>query len=388
MSNTVFHTNVVGFYYFNKTNASSPMDKPDLNDDGVLDELRIKCRNEMEALQAVQYIEVLLPLAIEGRTKAIQVLCNICYHVPSAREIVYKDGMADLVNSCMATFSDNEELMSLGCRLLFLATIGIDECDDRLRKCCFKLLSKGDEVKLFALRTLYNILKSVEDNDDIDRLLELASSCTNSDKVKGAAVNVLLKAKVDILGSKVTSSKLLDLVNGLFECQDKTVIQDHLPSYCQLVMNIVDFDDKKRHELRSKLCHNELLINHLKSSYPELVLACGDLIMSLVKHNVKRFIHAVGGYGKAAGYMYMRKIDTENVAASKADSDDLSSDEEYLEKHGLEDQSLSKDSSNDVEMTEEEKEREAERLLDLFDRLEKTGVVKVLRKDDSDANAN
>ncbi|KAJ1966448.1 hypothetical protein GGI12_000092 [Dipsacomyces acuminosporus] len=101
--------------------------------------------------------------------------------------------------------------------------------------------------------------------------------------------------------------------------------------------------------------------------------AMGDLLFALWAGDVKSFVMGVG-YGNAAGYMLARGIeipsDVLRQAAGKIDEqlvDPVTG--RFLTQDGI-DKEL-------ATMTDEEKEREAERLFVLFERLNKTGIIKV-----------
>ncbi|KAJ2848824.1 hypothetical protein IWW36_003058 [Coemansia brasiliensis] len=105
-----------------------------------------------------------------------------------------------------------------------------------------------------------------------------------------------------------------------------------------------------------------------------LPAAIGDLILALLGHNIKQFIMAVG-YGNAAGYMVARNIeipadiiDSVNENSNEADAVDPVTGRYWSQ------EDINHELAN---MTDEEKEREAERLFVLFERLNKTGVIKV-----------
>lgn len=112
------------------------------------------------------------------------------------------------------------------------------------------------------------------------------------------------------------------------------------------------------------------------------------LVMRLVFHL---------GYGNAAGFLFTNNLlgqmqqAIQNFSSShmNEDQDDLSSDEEAMcdeRSRGINPVTgipFAQNTASD-EMTEEEKEAEAERLIQLFDRIERTGVMKVYRPDISD----
>ncbi|KAJ2126428.1 hypothetical protein IW147_000176 [Coemansia sp. RSA 720] len=99
----------------------------------------------------------------------------------------------------------------------------------------------------------------------------------------------------------------------------------------------------------------------------------GDLLLALLGNDIRQFILTVG-YGNAAGYMVTRQIEIpadiiEQVRESSSESDAV---------NPVTGRYWSQDDTNQelANMTDEEKEREAERLFVLFERLNKTGIIK------------
>ncbi|KAJ2887237.1 hypothetical protein H4R27_000034 [Coemansia aciculifera] len=101
--------------------------------------------------------------------------------------------------------------------------------------------------------------------------------------------------------------------------------------------------------------------------------AIGDFLLALLGQDVAKFILAVG-YGNAAGYMLARGIAIpESVIRQVRDAVDSEPVVDPVTGRYL-NQDTDRELAN---MTDEEKEREAERLFVLFERLNKTGFIKV-----------
>ncbi|KAJ2181883.1 hypothetical protein EV180_005377 [Coemansia sp. RSA 518] len=99
----------------------------------------------------------------------------------------------------------------------------------------------------------------------------------------------------------------------------------------------------------------------------------GDLLLALLGNDIRQFILTVG-YGNAAGYMVARHIEIpadiiEQVRESSSESGAV---------NPVTGRYWSQEDTNQelANMTDEEKEREAERLFVLFERLNKTGIIK------------
>ncbi|RHZ44686.1 hypothetical protein Glove_712g20 [Diversispora epigaea] len=103
-----------------------------------------------------------------------------------------------------------------------------------------------------------------------------------------------------------------------------------------------------------------VMLPHLKDSVSELLFVLCDQDANL-------FIHHVG-YGNGAGFLMSRNI---MIQPSKHN--------DHSEKpiNPITGQYVENESPSLVNMTDEEKEREAEKLFVLFERLKKTGVMDV-----------
>ncbi|KAJ2781861.1 hypothetical protein H4R18_002624 [Coemansia javaensis] len=107
-----------------------------------------------------------------------------------------------------------------------------------------------------------------------------------------------------------------------------------------------------------------------------LPAAIGDLLLALLGGDIKHFVMAVG-YGNAAGYMVARGIPVpsdivEQVAAGSGPVVDP-----VTGRHLGQGAAAAAAAAELAAMTDEEKMREAERLFVLFERLDRTGVIRV-----------
>ena len=85
------------------------------------------------------------------------------------------------------------------------------------------------------------------------------------------------------------------------------------------------------------------------------------------------------GYGNAAGYLFSRGI-MEEHAQSNTQQEELDNVSPNVDPISG---AFPKETSDPFAgMTDEEKERESERLFVLFDRLNKTGIIKTIHKND------
>ncbi|KAJ2543544.1 hypothetical protein EV175_005969 [Coemansia sp. RSA 1933] len=102
--------------------------------------------------------------------------------------------------------------------------------------------------------------------------------------------------------------------------------------------------------------------------------AMGDFLLTVLGQDIKQFIMAVG-YGNAAGYMLARGIEMPEDVLDNAKGmvGENSSVVDPVTGRNLNQADINKELNS---MTEEEKEREAERLFVLFERLNRTGIIK------------
>lgn len=127
-----------------------------------------------------------------------------------------------------------------------------------------------------------------------------------------------------------------------------------------------------------------MLVRALRAPDAPLAQAAGKLLLVLVGDRLCRLVYHVG-YGSAAGFLfnhglmgaYQQELRDLGVAGAGA-----SSDEEELARGGLAGidpvTGLADAGAPADQMTEAEKEAESLRLLDLFERLERTGVMRVV----------
>ncbi|KAJ2705069.1 hypothetical protein H4R19_005163, partial [Coemansia spiralis] len=102
--------------------------------------------------------------------------------------------------------------------------------------------------------------------------------------------------------------------------------------------------------------------------------AAGDVLLALMGHDIKHFVLAVG-YGNAAGYMVARGIPIpQDIVDQVRSSVGAPSAVDPVTGRCLDRADVERELAA---MTDEEKEAEAERLFVLFERLNKTGVIKV-----------
>lgn len=132
------------------------------------------------------------------------------------------------------------------------------------------------------------------------------------------------------------------------------------------------------------------LIQLLRSTAQHISQAAGKLLFTLCRDRVVFLVYHIG-FGNAAGFLYnngmlgQHQVEIEEMKTKGKPEGDLQSDEEEIWSHGFDDvnpvtgQYISMDAAGE-DMTPEEKEAENARLMELFEKLEKTGVMKVIPK--------
>lgn len=112
---------------------------------------------------------------------------------------------------------------------------------------------------------------------------------------------------------------------------------------------------------------------------PHLRVNISELLFELSDKDASKFVKNIG-YGFASGFLMNNNIEIPSSAAEASSIASDGSTEPGAEYNPITGQRFSeeeKDAPKEPEMTEEEKEREAERLFVLFERLKATGVVDV-----------
>ncbi|KAI9479748.1 hypothetical protein LPJ55_004954 [Coemansia sp. RSA 990] len=206
------------------------------------------------------------------------------------------------------------------------------------------------EEKWIRVDALYNLFKSI-----VSHLVDESSDGSNSE----------CKDLTSDYQNELTPLALV-LTRLLTEHSDirRRLFEDVYPN------SAIDFSElpENRPGMSSKLVR--LMRNPQGGILPA---AIGDLILALLGHDIKQFIIAVG-YGNAAGYMVARNIE---IPADIVDSVKQNSEADTVDPVTGRYWSQEDINRELATMTDEEKEREAERLFVLFERLNKTGVIKV-----------
>lgn len=184
---------------------------------------------------------------------------------------------------------------------------------------------------------------------------------------------ILVQLLARLVSSSPAAVKEPDLV-PLLTVLRKVVELDHRDAVQLLKHSLLPQDEERDRPLgQSETLASRLLRIQTATGSTVLPEAISGLLFDLSDHDPKQFIHNVG-YGHAAGYLMSHKIPV---------PDDLGAD---IGQNAARSQAVNpitgqrRDAEPETtgqEMTESEKEREAERLFVLFERLKATGVVNV-----------
>ncbi|KUI58140.1 Synembryn-A [Cytospora mali] len=127
---------------------------------------------------------------------------------------------------------------------------------------------------------------------------------------------------------------------------------------------------------RAETLASRLLRNTTNAVAPQLRDAISHLLFEMSDKDASKFVENVG-YGYASGFLFQNNIPVPESVVGDAGGDSSNSSKERPV-NPITGQFLDQETGPDLpEMTEEEKEREAERLFVLFERLKKTGIIDV-----------
>lgn len=209
-------------------------------------------------------------------------------------------------------------------------------------------------------------------------IIEWPPSLTNENEDPGE-LGTFAKRLTQILDKSVSSLPATQLENVLIApltILRKIVLLSHARVNSMLRDALLPRDEERDRPLgQSQTLASKLL--QLQSVAGVIVLpeAISGLLFDLSDRDASKFVRNIG-YGHAAGYLMTHQIPIPEDMTTKAhveDADGIESEVNPITGQKLE----AETQSSMPEMTEEEKEKEAERLFVLFERLRATGVVNV-----------
>lgn len=201
-------------------------------------------------------------------------------------------------------------------------------------------------------------------NVNVDRLIEILDKSTR-----------VMVYKDDELEHLV--SPLVTLLRKAYELAPKEV-QQHMQRHL-----LPNNEDRKQPLGRAESLSARLLRLSTNPATPQAREVTSSLLFDLSDKDARTFVHNVG-YGFASGFLFQHNVPIpENALEAWSTSDSESSrprgsNDSSQPINPITGQTLESEPLIDMpEMTQEEKEREAEKLFVLFERLKKTGVMSV-----------
>ncbi|ODA81511.1 hypothetical protein RJ55_00010 [Drechmeria coniospora] len=210
-------------------------------------------------------------------------------------------------------------------------------------------------------------------NLDLEADESLATLYPNSDATRVSARLIELAGKSMVAYNdselETTVTPLISLTGKIYENAPETVRQ-HLRE--SLLPTAEDRQDVLG---RGRSLSSKLLTNSINPMAPALRNAISHLLFDLSDRDASKFVENVG-YGFASGFLFQNNVPIPASATEPFNARDTSRIQKPV--NPTTGQFLDRELAVDVpEMTPEEKEREAERLFVLFERLRNTGVVDV-----------
>ncbi|KAK0618385.1 guanine nucleotide exchange factor [Bombardia bombarda] len=402
--------------------------------DTLLEELKVHGRDPRDAdpIFTTKSVETLTRYGFDGppsttSRNALKVLCNAMLLKPDVRQIFVDLGYED--QACERLKNDNREDEFLVSRIIFLTTYGTtinlqglidnhglaDTICQNLARHTTQPSSKApvdpmtDMALAETLQLLFNITRFCGDRIDafapaVHHLVTLL--CQQDIRPTGAPldqyfkpiIHALMNLKFDGEGAQESLFPksepdsvanrlihLLDLAMKFYAEKDleQTVsplalvvlsLYEHAPDDVRQLMQdklLPTEEDREKVLGRGDTLASRLLQNSTNAIAPELRKAISHLLFDMSDKDASKFIKNVG-YGYASGFLFQNNIPIPDQTGSEP----VGSEEKAT--NPITGQFLDSEKFPDVpEMSEEEKEREAERLFVLFERLKKNGVISV-----------
>ncbi|KAK3694631.1 guanine nucleotide exchange factor [Podospora appendiculata] len=407
--------------------------------DAALEELKIYGRDPRNAdpIFTTKGIETLARHAFDSPSSttsrnALRVLCNAMLLEPKARQIFGKLGYE--AKACSKLKNDSRDDEFLASRVIFLTTYGtsIDlpglvekhhladiliENLSRHAKQSSAGTSKADgknkidpmaEMALSeTLRLLFNITKFCSDHVELftPAIAPITTLLSNHD-IKpdaplsppfGPLINALMNLKLDSKSAHTSlfpksdpsciTERLVQLLDQAMKSYPSGELELHVtPLVCVISSLHEHAPDDIRKSIRASLLPTEedrktvlgkgdslasrLLQNSTNPVAPELRKSISHLLFEMSDKDASTFIENVG-YGFASGFLFQNNIPLPEAAAPAVS-------DERNPINPVTGQFLDAEKFADMpEMTDEEKEREAEKLFVLFERLKKNGLISV-----------
>ncbi|KAK3329360.1 guanine nucleotide exchange factor [Apodospora peruviana] len=406
--------------------------------DAALEELKVYGRDPSYAdpIFTKEGIETLTRHAFDSSSKttsqnALRVICNAMLLKPATRQTFVELGCE--VKACINLKNDNRDDEFLLSRIIFLTTYNtsvdlpklIEQHElaqtitENLSRHAARVSSKAagkaksnpmeDMALTETLKLLFNVTRFCPDHLDsfavviphIVTLLNTHDTHSTGPPLEppfGPMINTLVNLKLDTEAAKaslfpsseaggITDRLMHFLELSMRSYADSELEQAVTPLVCVLSRLYEYAPEEIRQLFRSRLLPTEedrqkvlgtgdtlasrLLRNSTNPVAPEFRKAISHLFFDMSDKDAAKFIQNVG-YGFASGFLFQNNIPIPESSApdvlgnDKRDTNPITGQFRDAEKF-----------ADMPEMTEEEKEREAERLFVLFERLKKNGLISV-----------
>jgi len=409
--------------------------------DSALEELKIYGRDprNSDPIFTKEGIETLTRHAFKEPSSstsrnALRVLCNALLLKPETRQMLVDLGFEQ--QTCLQLKNDDRDDEFLVSRILLFTTYGttidlqklVDE-HQLVSTIIENLKRHADRVTAQSSATpMTNPMEEMALAESLKLLFSITSRCRIADSSPAVAplVHLLCKAEVssptaplspplglivnallnvsldkesakDSLHVENTASQVTDKLVSLLDLSMKVYADSDLettvlPLVCLILSVYEPASDSIREALRKKLLPTDedrqgvlgqgdnlparLLQNWMNPLAPNFRNAVAELFFDLSDRDATRFVENVG-YGFASGFLFQKNIPVPD-SIKEGQSTDGATSSGGRAINPITGQFLdAEDVSELPPMTDEEKEREAERLFVLFERLNQLGVISV-----------
>ncbi|KAJ6443069.1 guanine nucleotide exchange factor synembryn [Purpureocillium lavendulum] len=363
---------------------------------------------------------------------ALRVLANAMLLKPETRQMFVDQGF--ITRACSELKVDNWDNEFLISRVIFLSTYGtrldladlidqhhladniVDNLHRHVKLLSRKAKSKADPMEEMALgetlKLMFNVSHFCKDKAPlfvpaVPHIVALLwkqdiPDTKQLDPPFGHLVNGLLNLDLKAEKSQAAlypkgepsrvSARLVALLDGSMRSYTDSELETLVTPLVGLISKIYEnAPDAVRLYLREKLLptaqdrdavlgHGDtlsarLLKNSANPMAPALREAVSHLLFDLSERDANKFVENVG-YGFASGFLFQNNVPVPASASEAFSTGDVSGAQKPV--NPITGQFVEKEKPvNEPEMTQEEKEREAERLFVLFERLKRTGLINV-----------
>ncbi|KAK7420168.1 hypothetical protein QQZ08_010524 [Neonectria magnoliae] len=409
--------------------------------DLALEELKIYGRDPKNAdpIFTKEGISMLLRHAFHSPSSdtaraALRVLANAMLLKPETRQTFVDQGFAN--RACKDLKSENWDNEFLLSRILFLSTYDTkvdlkelidkhhlaERINDNLSRHAKQLSEKAkakvepmQEMALVeTLKLLFNLTHHCSDAEHVSAFTPSVphivtllwrqdiSSAKPLDPPFGPIINALLNLDMESDSSKAAiypknnpntvATRLIEILDPSMKVYDDNELEAVVTPVVSVIRNIHEHaPESTKEHIRSLLLPTaedrenilgqgttlsaRLLKNSTNPVAPALREAISHLLFDMSDRDASKFVENVG-YGFASGFLFQNNVPIPASASEAFSKGDPNGEQKPV--NPVTGQFLDAENPVDVpEMTQAEKEREAERLFVLFERLKKTGIIDV-----------